>query len=99
MKQAFRKCVVCRERAEKEKLQRFVYFEEKLVWDPEGRMTGRGAYIHPALQCVSRMTEPKIWEHAFRLGKGKLSKEMLKKVYDEIVKRWANLEFTNLQKS
>ncbi len=47
--------------------------EAVIVRDLNGVRAGRGAYLHPSLECWTRVREPGRWEHAFRLEKGRLA--------------------------
>lgn len=79
-----RSCICCRLRAEKKDLLRFVLQEGQIVWDREHTLPGRGAYVHPRLECWLSMASTKLWERAFRLKKGELSGSCLKDCMDEI---------------
>jgi uncharacterized protein len=46
-----RTCVGCGARAPKDALTRFVATADGLALDLEGRVPGRGAYLHSALAC------------------------------------------------
>ena len=78
-----RSCVVCRERAEKAGLMRFV-FADRLIWDREQRLPGRGAYVHPAAKCVAGMLEKRRWERAFRADAAALGRETLAEAQREV---------------
>ena len=52
-----RTCVGCRVRAAKADLLRIVVAGDEVVADPQGRLAGRGAYLHHAREC---------WELAVR---------------------------------
>ena len=46
-----RTCVGCKERADKSSLLRLVAVGEVVQPDPQARLPGRGAYLHPSLGC------------------------------------------------
>jgi uncharacterized protein len=46
-----RTCVGCKERAVKSSLLRFVVVGDVIQPDPQARLPGRGAYLHPSLAC------------------------------------------------
>lgn len=72
----WRTCVGCRDRAAKQDLLRVVVVEGVLVPDPQGRMPGRGAYVHPALACLDLAERRRAFPRALRtpgpLGLGML---------------------------
>lgn len=77
-----RKCLACSTRAPKVELVRVVWNGEQLVADLRQRMQGRGAYVHRARGCIERAREPKRWEHALRLGSGRLTRDALTAVQE-----------------
>jgi uncharacterized protein len=46
-----RTCVGCKERTVKSSLLRFVAVGDVIQPDPQARLPGRGAYLHPSLAC------------------------------------------------
>ena len=46
-----RTCIACRQVAGKRALLRLVRTEEGVVVDPTGKLSGRGAYLHPYQTC------------------------------------------------
>jgi len=79
-----RRCICCRQCADKEELLRFVLRDCQIVWDKEQKLPGRGAYVHSRLECWSSMASSKLWERAYRLKKGELIVENLKACMDDI---------------
>lgn len=63
-----RSCVVCRRRGAKGELLRVVRSGNELKLDREHRMQGRGCYIHPTVECVSKAAVPALWVRALHLG-------------------------------
>ncbi|WP_100345509.1 YlxR family protein [Compostimonas suwonensis] len=49
-----RTCVGCRARAPKSSLVRIVAQESQLVVDTASRFPGRGAWMHPTLECFDK---------------------------------------------
>ncbi|MEJ6488270.1 YlxR family protein [Leucobacter sp. USCH14] len=49
-----RTCVACRKRAPRTELLRVVVHEDRLVVDDRAVLPGRGAWVHPAFQCLDR---------------------------------------------
>jgi predicted RNA-binding protein YlxR (DUF448 family) len=62
-----RTCVGCRERAAKPDLLRVVVVEGACVPDPRGRLPGRGASLHPRLECLSLALRRRAFPRAFRV--------------------------------
>lgn len=61
-----RTCVGCRRRAEKIELIRVVMRGDGLVVDAKFQHPGRGAYLHPADECVKRAEQRKSIGRALR---------------------------------
>jgi predicted RNA-binding protein YlxR (DUF448 family) len=66
-----RTCVGCRVRAPKQELLRVVARGSGnglvVVPDPEARAPGRGAYLHPTLECLDRATRRRAVVRALRV--------------------------------
>ncbi|WP_131743263.1 YlxR family protein [Actinomadura roseirufa] len=62
-----RTCVGCRVRTAKSDLLRLVVVEDALVPDPRGRLPGRGAHLHPDLECLELAERRRAFPRAFRL--------------------------------
>ncbi len=58
----------CRGRAAKATLLRVVGVGGVLVPDPAGRLPGRGASVHPDLQCVALAEKRRAFPRALRLA-------------------------------
>ena len=80
-----RKCVVCGRRENKAELFRFVCKDARIVWDRSHSLGGRGAYCHPAMECVTGLKKPQLFERALRLGKGVWGHESLEAVINEVL--------------
>lgn len=64
-----RMCVVCRQMKEKNLLLRVVKTPEgEVLYDPTGKMPGRGAYICASKECFANLRKAKGFEKAFRCG-------------------------------
>ncbi|WP_299533172.1 YlxR family protein [uncultured Streptomyces sp.] len=61
-----RTCVGCRERAVKSELLRIVVDEGACVPDPRGTLPGRGAYVHPASECLGLAVRRRAFPRAFK---------------------------------
>lgn len=77
MKQSERTCCICRSRDRKEELVRLVVAGEELIRDSSQQLPGRGAYVHPRVNCISQMNQASRWERALRLPQGTLGKTQL----------------------
>ncbi|TDD82598.1 YlxR family protein [Actinomadura darangshiensis] len=62
-----RTCVGCRVRTAKSDLLRLVVVEDVIVPDPHGRLPGRGAHLHPDLECLALAERRRAFPRAFRL--------------------------------
>jgi predicted RNA-binding protein YlxR (DUF448 family) len=67
-----RTCCVCRSKGDKRLLARLVGCKGALVWDVAQRAPGRGAYVHLATECLSKMGSSSRWEHVLKLSPGSL---------------------------
>src|SRR5262249_61931454 len=61
-----RTCVGCRERAVKSSLLRLVVSGDDLIPDPQARLPGRGAYLHPSLECLELARRRRAFPRALR---------------------------------
>jgi predicted RNA-binding protein YlxR (DUF448 family) len=76
-----RTCVGCRARAPKPELVRVVVVDDAAVVDRDGRLPGRGAYVHPVPACAEAATRPGVLVRALRSdrvrdGMGRLRLEL-----------------------
>jgi len=67
-----RTCVGCKERAEKSSLLRLVAVGDVIQPDPQARLPGRGAYLHPNLACLDLARRRRAFSRALRTA-GSLS--------------------------
>jgi predicted RNA-binding protein YlxR (DUF448 family) len=63
-----RTCVGCRARTAQTDLLRLVVVEGVIVPDPAGTQPGRGAYLHPDLECLELAERRRAFPRAFRLA-------------------------------
>ena len=61
-----RSCVGCRTVADREALERFASVDGEVVHDPDGRLPGRGAWLHLSADCFDRARERNAFARAFR---------------------------------
>ena len=61
-----RTCVGCKERAVKSSLLRFVVVGDVIQPDPQARLPGRGAYLHPSLACFELARRRRAFPRALR---------------------------------
>jgi len=59
--------VGCRVRTAKSDLLRLVVVEGVIVPDDRGRLPGRGAHVHPDLECLELAERRRAFPRAFRL--------------------------------
>ena len=62
-----RTCVGCRTRASRATLLRVVAVDGSLVVDPDRRLPGRGASVHPDPRCVDLADKRRAFSRALRL--------------------------------
>ena len=67
-----RTCVGCKERTVKSSLLRFVAVGDVIQPDPQARLPGRGAYLHPSLACFELARRRRAFPRALRTA-GSLS--------------------------
>src|ERR1700736_2702793 len=67
-----RTCVGCREQAVKSSLLRLVANGDDVIPDPQARLPGRGAYLHPSLECLELARRRRALPRALRTA-GSLS--------------------------
>jgi predicted RNA-binding protein YlxR (DUF448 family) len=67
-----RTCVGCRERADKSSLLRLVAVGDVIQPDPQARLPGRGAYLHPSPDCLELARRRRAFPRALRTA-GSLS--------------------------
>lgn len=63
---ATRSCVGCKSRDEQARMTRFTLCAGRLAWDPERRLGGRGAYLHPRSECVGAFLSHKAFFRSLR---------------------------------
>ena len=63
-----RQCAACREKREKRDLLRVVRTPEgQVVFDPRGKVSGRGVYICRSRQCLERAIKSRVFERTLEL--------------------------------
>ena len=62
-----RTCVGCRERAAKSSLLRLVVTGDHVIPDPQAKLPGRGAYLHPSLECFELAQRRRAFPRALRV--------------------------------
>ncbi|MFP7695940.1 YlxR family protein [Trueperella sp. LYQ143] len=61
-----RTCIGCRQVGERRDLLRWVVIEQVVYPDHDACRPGRGAWVHPVPECVSRALHRKAFDWAFR---------------------------------
>ncbi|UDF13670.1 YlxR family protein [Antiquaquibacter oligotrophicus] len=64
-----RTCVGCRNRDDRSALLRLVVRDGRVIPDPSASLDGRGAWVHPTLDCVEAAEKRRAWTRAFRASK------------------------------
>jgi uncharacterized protein len=62
-----RTCIGCRRRAGKSELLRVTARDGACLPDPRSRHQGRGAYLHPVLECLEAAERRRAFPRALRL--------------------------------
>ncbi|MFD5225158.1 YlxR family protein [Microbacterium sp. NPDC058342] len=63
-----RTCVGCRDRASRSALIRVVQHNGELVFDERAVMPGRGAWLHPARECLDAALRRRAFARALRVS-------------------------------
>lgn len=61
-----RTCAGCGRKAAQDQLWRLAVTEEEVRVDPRRRLPGRGAYVHPRLDCARRLVADRGRDRRFR---------------------------------
>ena len=61
-----RTCLGCRSRAARSELLRVVVRAQRLVIDESSSLTGRGAWLHPTVDCLESALERRAFARSFR---------------------------------
>jgi Predicted nucleic-acid-binding protein implicated in transcription termination len=62
-----RTCIGCRSRAPRSSLLRVVARESQLVVDHSATLPGRGAWLHPTIDCYTKATQRRAFGRALRV--------------------------------
>lgn len=66
-----RKCIACREHADKSELMRFVKTRDgKVILDFSQKADGRGVWVHKGEDCVQKLIKKKMLNAAFKCNVG-----------------------------
>jgi len=66
--QVMRMCVSCRVREVQKALIRVISVQNQLHVDHEQRASGRGAYVHPATECIDNALKRRMFAKALRVS-------------------------------
>jgi len=66
--QVMRMCVACRERETQQTLIRVVSLQGQLIVDLDKNAVGRGAYVHPATECIDNALKRRMFVRALRVS-------------------------------
>jgi predicted RNA-binding protein YlxR (DUF448 family) len=56
-----------------------------VILDEQQIMPGRGAYIHPAPGCITKINQPGRWERALRLQPGSVRPDVLSELAKRLI--------------
>ncbi|TFC27686.1 YlxR family protein [Cryobacterium sp. MDB1-18-2] len=62
-----RTCIGCRSRGPRASLQRFVARDSELVVDQTATLPGRGAWLHPSIECFQDALRRRAFGRALRV--------------------------------
>lgn len=70
MSEPVRTCIGCRRRESASRLVRVVWdvAAARLRWDPQCRLPGRGAWLHPTPECLRQAGRRRAFTRALRLS-------------------------------
>ena len=74
-----RRCIVCREHADKSELVRIAVISGELVVDNEKKIAGRGIYIHKNESCLNKACRTRVLDKILRKNVAESEYEKLKK--------------------
>lgn len=74
-----RRCIVCREHADKGELVRFAVINGELIFDNEKKIAGRGMYIHNNESCLNKACRTRVLDKILRKNVAESEYEKLKK--------------------
>jgi len=80
-----RRCIVCKRSANKSDLLRLVLAGNGVCYDREQKLSGRGAYVHKSVSCVTALFAKGQLERAFRTGKLKLTDARKQEIARELM--------------
>ncbi|MBK0418296.1 YlxR family protein [Leucobacter sp. CSA1] len=63
-----RTCVACRRRASRADLLRVVLHEGRFIVDERAALPGRGAWVHPTAECLSKAVSRGAFSRALRVS-------------------------------
>ncbi|MFC4243055.1 YlxR family protein [Gryllotalpicola reticulitermitis] len=63
-----RTCIGCRSRAPRSSLLRVVAHDSAVVADESATMPGRGAWLHPSIECMNKALQRKAFGRALRVS-------------------------------
>lgn len=61
-----RMCIVCRKRAGKDELNRFIKHEDTIEYDESGKAQSRGFYICKTNECVERAIKTRVLNKIYK---------------------------------
>ena len=85
-----RNCIVCRQKKNKTALLRFVVEDQTLIFDPQYKEPGRGAYVCPQKNCFDQATLKKIFNKALKTEKILIPTELIQKVQCHIKNNYSD---------
>jgi len=83
MNHQIRRCIACGRREQKYSLIRFVKQGELMHFDKDQVLNGRGVYVHPSLECFSKVTEVRLWFRSLQRKRGLVDSQTILAALDD----------------
>jgi predicted RNA-binding protein YlxR (DUF448 family) len=85
-----RTCLGCGQEADKRDLVRVVRSSEgDVTVDPTGKANGRGAYVHPRLECFEAAARKRRFDHALRVSLKEDDVERIRRYFERLIEQTA----------
>lgn len=91
-KKPVRTCLGCGQEADKRDLVRVVRSPEgDVAVDPSGKANGRGAYVHPRLECFEAAARKRRFDAALRVNLKEEDVERIRRDFEHLISQGSSL--------